>query len=89
MPSQVARLDWSPDGQIVATTSGFIRGVYTAPLIRRGATWPIEGHLKGHKKSVNVCRFNPSLKKEIIKVDGIESMSCTTYLATSGGDSNI
>jgi WD40 repeat protein len=63
--------------------------VFTAPLFKRGTNWTIEGHLKGHKKSVNVCKFNPSLKKEYIKVGGNNVLSCSTYLATSGGDSNI
>lgn len=52
--SQFARLDWSHDGQLLATTSGCIGGVYTSPLIRRGTSWTIEGHLKGHKKSINI-----------------------------------
>ncbi|CAI2381624.1 unnamed protein product [Moneuplotes crassus] len=88
-PSQFSRLDWSPDGQLIGTNSGSVRGVFTSPLIRRGEGWPIEGHLKGHRKNVNICRFNPSLKKEIIHVDGRETISCSTYLATAGGDGNI
>lgn len=31
--SQSARLDWSNDGMIISSTSGFISGMYTSPLI--------------------------------------------------------
>ena len=73
----------------MATTSGWIGGIYTAPLIKRGTSWKIQGHLKGHKKSINVWRFNPSLKKEECKSGESTILSCTTYLATSGGDSTV
>lgn len=51
--SQSARLDWSNDGMIISSTSGFISGMYTSPLIS-WTNWKIEGHLKGHDKSVNI-----------------------------------
>lgn len=38
---------------MIACTSGFIGGMYTSPLISR-TNWKIEGHLKGHEKSVNI-----------------------------------
>lgn len=59
-------------------------GMYTSPLITR-TNWKIEGHLKGHEKSVNIARFNPMLKKEMVK----GKLACSSYFATSGGDSNI
>jgi hypothetical protein len=58
--------------------------MYTAPLVRR-TNWKIEGHLKGHEKSINISRFNPMLKKEMVR----NKLACTSYLATSGGDSCI
>lgn len=57
--AQFARLDWSPDGQLIATTSGCINGIFSAPLVKRGKSWNILGHLKGHRKSINICKFNP------------------------------
>lgn len=82
--SQSARLDWSNDGMIISSTSGFISGMYTSPLISR-TNWKIEGHLKGHEKSVNISRFNPMLKKEVVR----GKLASSSYLATSGGDSCI
>ena len=82
--SQSAWLDWSSDGYFIASTSGYIGGMFTAPLIT-WTNWKIEGHLKGHEKSVNIAWFNPMLKKEGLK----GKLACSSYFATSGGDSNI
>ena len=52
--SQYSNLDWSSDGQVLATTSGSVGGMFTAPLILRGS-FSIAGHLKGHERSVSVA----------------------------------
>ena len=81
--SQNARLDWSPDGNFIATTGGYLGSMYTSPIISR-QDWEVMGHLKGHDKSVNITRFNPKLIKE-----PTTKLASNCYLATSGADSTI
>lgn len=57
--------------------------------MKRGKEWSIDGHLKGHEKSINICRFNPIRMKAPGPGSDTTNLVDTYYLATSGGDSNI
>jgi protein HIRA/HIR1 len=59
-PSQAHRLSWSPDGQSLLTSNGFLDVRPVAPVLARGS-WEVVANLVGHSRAVGACRFSPRL----------------------------
>lgn len=54
------RLNWSPDGQVLAGTVAYDKPVHQAILIERN-TWKSDFSYSGHRGAVCVAKFNPHL----------------------------
>ena len=59
--THVLRLNWSPDGRYIVSAHALNNEGPTAQIIERGGDWKMGMDFVGHRKAVEVVRFNPQL----------------------------
>ena len=84
-PSQSHRLSWSPDGQSLLTTNGFLDVRPVAPMLVR-STWEVGANLVGHSRAVGACRFSPRLlhTRGAVREGGEKAQTCCAIGGNDG-----
>lgn len=66
------RIDWSPDGQLLASCYGNENGVFTSPVYKRGGEWQRTVKFIGHEQPTTISRFNPKVFRKQKPEEGMK-----------------
>lgn len=80
------RMDWCPDGSVLAACNAKACGQYTAALLARTTPISVTDHVTGHRSAVSIARFFPSALQSSVPQTAppVETVEAAEPTASSG-----